>query len=89
MNALKVRSICLAAAAKMAVDPGATLRYASVFELFIVCGYLAAHEALDVLSSVQHGSAAPTTATPDMTAAPTTEDDPPATDEAVAPLLMH
>ena len=46
MKAIKVRYMCLKAATPMAADPETAMRYASVFELFVVCGYTAGHEAL-------------------------------------------
>ena len=86
MDALKVRYLCLKAAAPMALDPGTALRYASVFELFVVCGYLVAQEALDVLSGIP---IPPTAGTPDTTAAPVAEDDPTVAEGVDVPLLMH
>lgn len=63
MDALKVRYLCLKAAAPMSSDPRTAIRYASVFEHFVVCGYLAASESLDVLMGIMATEAQPSPST--------------------------
>lgn len=68
MNQIKVRHMCLEAAARMSSDPRTAIRYASVFEHFVVCGYLAASESLDMLMGILAGpppSAPPASETPE------------------------
>jgi hypothetical protein len=57
VNQIKVRHMCLEAAARMSSDPSTAIRYASVFEHFVVCGYLAASESLDVLIGIMAAAA--------------------------------
>lgn len=63
MNQIKVRHLCLQAAARMSSDPRTAIRFASVFEHFVVCGYLAASETLDAIMGIMAAESPPSPST--------------------------